>query len=103
EITTILLGAGGLAVGALLFYVLFYRKEQQLAEKLTRDAEQKLKDAEAQAEAKLRAADIDAKDIVFKAKSAAEKEADQRRAELLGQEKRLGQKEEQIDKRLDQV
>ncbi len=103
DTTMLLSAAGGVALGALLFYVLFYRRDQQKAELLTRDAEQKLKDAETQAESKLRAADIDAKDIVFKAKTAAEKEADQRRAELLGQEKRLGQKEEQIDKRLDQV
>ena len=103
DVITIVVGLGGAALGAVLFYVLFYKKEQEKGEALKRDAEQKLKDAEAQATAVLRAAEIDAKDMVFKAKSAAEKEADQRRAELLGQEKRLGQKEEQIDKRLDSV
>src|SRR5689334_1906121 len=87
---------GGAVVSVIVFYFGWHKREQEKGESLRRDAEQKLKEATAQAEAKMRAAEIDAKDLVFKAKSAAEKEADQRRAELLGQEKRIGQKEEQI-------
>ncbi len=102
-VQTILYLAGGLAIGLGAGYIFFYRREHEQATAKLQDAELKLKDAEQQAATLVRAADIDAKDIVFKAKSAAEKEADQRRAELLSQERKLGQKEDQLDKRGEQV
>lgn len=92
-----------LAVGLGIGYFVFSKKDQENHEALKREAEQKAKDAELQAQNILRGAEIDAKDMVFKAKAAAEKEADQRRAEILSQEKKLGQKEDQLDKRLEQL
>jgi len=91
-----------LVLGFGIGYFFFYRREKTQAEHLKHDAAQKLKEAEQHASTVIRAAEVDAKDIVFKAKSAAEKEADQRRADLVSQEKKLGQKEEQIDRRSEQ-
>lgn len=93
----------GLAAGLGAGYLVFYKREKEEAEQKLRAADSKLKDAEAQAQSVLRAAEIDAKDMVFKAKSSAEKEADQRRAELLNQERKLGQKEDQLDRRQDNI
>lgn len=99
-VLTLIAGLGaGLGAG----YLVFYRREKEEAEGKLKAAESKLKDAESHASSVLRAAEIDAKDIVFKAKSAAEKEADQRRAELLSQERKLGQKEDQLDRRGENV
>ena len=102
-VQTILYVVVGLIVGLAAGYVFFYRRERAEAEAKLAAAELKTKEAEQQANTLVRAAEIDAKDIVFKAKSAAEKEADQRRADLLSQEKKLGQKEDQVDKRNDQI
>jgi ribonuclease Y len=102
-VQTIVYVLAGLVVGLGAGYIFFYRREREEAGAKLQAAELKMKEAEQQSQTLVRAAEIDAKDIVFKAKSAAEKEADQRRAELLSQERKLGQKEDQVDKRGEQV
>ena len=102
-VQTIVYVVVGLVVGLGAGYLFFYRRERGEAEAKMAAAELKTKEAEQQANTLVRAAEIDAKDIVFKAKSAAEKEADQRRSELLSQERKLGQKEDQVDKRGEQI
>jgi len=96
----ILLGVG---TGVLVGYFLFFKKDQTDFESLKKEIEIKQQEAEQKAHALLRAADIDAKDMLLKAKTQAEKEADERRGNLISQEKKLGIKEEQLDKRIEQT
>jgi ribonuclease Y len=60
-----------------------------------------LKEAQKEAEAKKREAILETKDHLFKERSSFERETRERRAELQRFEKRLLQKEENLDKRLD--
>ncbi len=64
-------------------------------------AENILKEAQKEAEAKKREAILETKDQLFREKSNFERETRDRRAELQRWEKRLLQKEENLDKRLD--
>ena len=64
-------------------------------------AENILKEAQKDAEAKKREAILETKDQLFKERSNFERETRERRAELQRWEKRLLQKEENLDKRLD--
>lgn len=64
-------------------------------------AENILKEAQKDAEAKKREAILETKDELFKERSSFERETRERRAELQRWEKRLLQKEENLDKRLD--
>jgi len=64
-------------------------------------AENILKEAQKDAEAKKREAILETKDQLFKERSTFERETRERRAELQRWEKRLLQKEENLDKRLD--
>jgi len=64
-------------------------------------AENILKEAEKEAEAKKREAILETKDQLFKERSNLERETRERRAELQRLEKRLLQKEENLDKRVD--
>jgi ribonuclease Y len=64
-------------------------------------AENILKEAQKDAEAKKREAILETKDQLFKERSNFERETRERRAELQQWEKRLLQKEENLDKRLD--
>ena len=75
-------------------------------------AENKIQDAEAQAkhildqakqdiQGRRKEADLEAKDLLFRMRSDFEKETKDRRQEIAGLEKRLAQKEENIDRRLD--
>ncbi len=98
---TIALGLVALAAGILVGFVLHKRitaARFRLAEEKTRDA---IAEAEKKAAALKREAEIQAKDYLFQAKGEFEKEAKERRQDILNMEKRLLQKEENLEKRID--
>jgi len=95
------LGLVALAAGILVGYVLHKQATAarfRLAEQKTREA---IAEAEKRAEALKKEAEIQAKDYLFQAKAEFEAEAKERRQEILNMEKRLLQKEENLEKRID--
>ena len=98
---TIGLGLVALAVGILVGLILHKKMTAarfRLAEEKTREA---VAEAEKRADALKREAEIQAKDHLFQAKAEFEAEAKERRQEILNMEKRLLQKEENLEKRID--
>ncbi|MBN2831071.1 MAG: ribonuclease Y [Candidatus Omnitrophica bacterium] len=89
------------AVAGALGYV--FRKH--IAEKKIQDAESKaqhiLESARKEALDKRREAELEAKDLLYRIRQDFERETKERRLEISNMEKRLAQKEENIDRRLD--
>ena len=81
----------------------FFRK--YVAEKKIQDAETKakhiLEQAKKEAQDKKREAELEAKDQLYRMRQDFERSTQERRQEITNLEKRLGQKEENIDRRLD--
>lgn len=95
------LGLAALAVGILVGLILHKKMTAarfRLAEEKTREA---VAEAEKRADALKREAEIQAKDYLFQAKAEFEAEAKERRQDILNMEKRLLQKEENLEKRID--
>lgn len=76
-----------------------------LAERKTQDAETKAKfiidQAKKEAEDRKRSADLEAKDLLYRMRQDFDQQTKERRQELFNVEKRLAQKEENIDRRMD--
>lgn len=93
-------------VGLLLGGVAAMLYRQYLTGKLGDIEQQKqllLRDTEKFIAAMKKEADVEARDVVLKAKSEAEKDLKERRDEIIQTEKRLRQKDETLEKKLDQV
>lgn len=89
--------ASGLAVGWWLGGLLGKNKLQKAQE----DAQKFLKEAQVKSEEILRKADLDGKELLYKLRVDFEKRNSSKREELIGLEKRLIQREENLEKRLD--
>ena len=104
ESYSVLVGAAALVVVALLVWWLVLRRQaKRVTARARRQAAKILEEAERASDTKLREAEIVAKEKLLQARSEFEKVSRERRAELEGLERRLGQKEDTLDKRLDQL
>lgn len=101
---TVILGAGAVGVG-LLLYLLGYITRKYAGERKAKRAEalaqEIIKEARKEAEAKLREAGLEAKDQLYKARIEFEKETKDKRQEFSVRERRLVQKEENLDRKVD--
>lgn len=99
HVVLIIIGALGLGLGTGLF------ARRMISKKLVFEAEHKaasiLKDAEQQARALKKEAELEAKDVELKARAELEKEAYAKQKELAVVEKRLQQKEDNLEKRIE--
>ena len=94
-VTQILIGAGGIAIGAVVAFII-----QSALKQSAMTVAAKLKaEAGREAEHVLREAKVTARAEILKMRDEAEAELKDRRREQAGQEKRLVQKEEALDKR----
>ncbi|MDD5346995.1 MAG: ribonuclease Y [Candidatus Omnitrophica bacterium] len=82
-----------------------YFMRKYIAEKKTQDAEARAKfiidQAKKEAEDRKRAGELESKDMLYKLRQDFEQQTKDRRQEIFNMEKRLAQKEENIDRRLD--
>jgi len=103
QLNLIILGVS-LALGVLLFFVGYFLRKYT-AEKKIKNAEQKakqiLEEAKKEQKSRKKEAEIESKDLLFKIRMDFEKETKDRRGELTMLEKRLIQKEENIDRKVD--
>ncbi|MDD5450141.1 MAG: Rnase Y domain-containing protein, partial [Candidatus Omnitrophica bacterium] len=96
----------GVAVGTGMFlFLLGYFARKFIAERKVRSAEQKakdiLEDAKKQHDSRKREIELEAKDLLYKLRADFDKETKERRQELNVLERRLMQKEENIDRKVD--
>lgn len=104
ESYAVLVGTAALVVLALLVWWLVLRRQaKRVTARARRQAAKILEEAERASDTKLREADIVAKEKLLQARSEFERVSRERRSELEGLERRLGQKEDTLDKRLDQL
>lgn len=98
---TILISLITAAVGGVIGFVI----RKQIAEKAIKDAEthaqQILEQSRKEAQDRRREAELEAKDLLYRMRQDFERETKDRRQEIAGMEKRLSQKEENIDRRVD--
>jgi ribonuclease Y len=92
----------GLAVGMVLAFLIKYLLDRQKTKAAHTEAVQIVQNARNQADALLKEANLEAKDQLLKMKNEFDAETKETRAELKRQERRLFQKEENIDKKLEQ-
>lgn len=82
-----------------------YTLRKYIAEKKVKDAQmqagQILEQAKKEAQDRKREAELEAKDLLYRMRQDFERESKDRRVEIVNMEKRLAQKEENIDRRLD--
>jgi len=98
--TEILLFIAGLVAGITALYIIYRIRAGAGVDEARRKAEGLVKEAERNARSLKKEAELQAKDFLLKAKSEFEKESRERREELQRMEKRLEQKEENIDKKM---
>jgi ribonuclease Y len=107
EPTTLVLLAFALLVGLPLAWLGGMLVQRKLAEQklgtLTEQGRRIREEAERGADARLRDAAIEAKELVFKARADLEREAKDRQKEIQAVERRIAQKEEQLTRRLEQL
>ena len=105
NILAIILCIAGFVVGALVFFFIGSAWRKKFAEKEIGSAEEEAKriinDAIKSGESKKREMLLEAKEEIHKARTEADRENKERRADLQKQERRLQQKEESLDKKLD--
>lgn len=97
--------SGGIVLGGLIGLFVGYVVRKLIAERKLGTAEkisQKIiKDAEKEAEAKLKEASLEAKDELYRTRTEFEQQTQSRRQELFQLEKRLIQREESLDRKVD--
>jgi ribonuclease Y len=90
---------------AIVAYLIGYFSRKYVAEKKIQNAEQEaqhiLEQAKKEAQDKRRETELEAKDLLYRMRQDFERETKDRRLEISNMEKRLAQKEENIDRRLD--
>ena len=100
-------GPIGLAIGAIVFFLLGIRYRKSTERKTIGEAEDRalsiINDAHQRAESKTREALLEANEKILKDRSEYEKEVRERRTELQRQENRLQQKEDNLDRKLDAI
>jgi len=103
ELLTIILVLVSLGIGVFLGMLLRSKLSESTMANARATAEQIQADARKEAETMVKEATIQAKDVVLQAKADWEKESRELRREILAQENRLQQKEENLDRKLDQI
>ena len=109
DITTIGIGGGALAVGALVAGIIAYKAgikhRKKVAEAAIGSAEleaQRIRqEAEKQAESSKKEALVKAKDEIYRLRNESDKEIKERRADVQRQENRLHQKEEALERKVE--
>lgn len=98
---------GFAVLGGVFFFLLGYVLRKYTAKRKVKRAEDKAKtiinNSKVEAERRKRESIIEAKDLTLKMRSEIEEEAKERRRELLGMEKRLMQKEVNLDKKVEYI
>lgn len=97
----ILISIASAVLGLGLGYLITLKMTRSKIEEAEKSAGRIVKNAEKEAETRLREAALEAKDKQLRIKAEFEKEAKERGAELLSLEKRLLQKEENLDKKME--
>ena len=97
------IGALGASLAALLWWLVLRRRSRRTLAQARRHAGRVLEEAEKEASARLREAEVAAKEKLLQARSEFEKVSRQRRQELEGQERRLTEREDTLDKRIDEL
>ncbi|OGW93278.1 MAG: ribonuclease Y [Omnitrophica bacterium RIFCSPLOWO2_01_FULL_45_24] len=102
---TLLITIGFAGIGAFLFFMLGYFIRKRFATKKLKNAEERakktLENAVIEADKIRRSAELEAKDLLLKMRTEFEQESKVRRQELNVLEKRLMQKEENLDRKVD--
>jgi ribonuclease Y len=98
----VLIGAAGFAAGFAIAYWAKGKLSDQKAKAAEYQAAQIIRDAEHRADTLMKEAELEAKDMLFKMKSDFDGETKETRNELKNREIRLMQKEEHIDRKIDQ-
>jgi len=94
--------AGGALLVLLGWWLWLRRATKRSTARARRQAVKILEDAERESEAKLREAELAAKEKLLQARGEFEKASRKRRVELEAVERRLGQKEDSLDKRIEE-
>jgi len=102
-VTYYLLVLAAAVIGA--FFGMFMQKKRNDAEnqKLNKTAEDIISKAKRESDEILKEAKIESKDIIFKGKQELDKEVREKRNDLKGQEKRIIQKEESLDRKIESI
>lgn len=100
---TLLLAFAGLIIGGVLGAVLRARASGSRLANAEKDAAQIIEHAKKEADTTRKEAELHAKDVVFKARAEWDDEVREARREIQSQEKRLVQKEENLDRKVAQV
>jgi ribonuclease Y len=93
-------GIAAAIVATVIFSLLVSRRTSGIRNAARREAERLLEDAKRQADARRREADIEAKEKILAARTEFDKQANARRQEIAALEKKVGQKEENLDRKL---
>ena len=105
KIVMIYIGFG--VLGALFFFLIGYVMRKYTARMKVKRAEERSKniveEAKKEAESRRREAQLEAKDLLLKMRSDFERESQDRRRELGSLEKRISQREENMDRRIDVI
>jgi ribonuclease Y len=97
------IGIAGALVLAWLWRVVYFKRAQAMLDEARRNGDRLMEDARKQAEARVKEADLEAKDKLLTMRSDFDRQAQQRREEMKNSERRLQQKEENLDKKTQQV
>ncbi|MDD5439715.1 MAG: Rnase Y domain-containing protein, partial [Candidatus Omnitrophica bacterium] len=92
-------------IGALFFFLVGYMLRKYTAKMKIKRAEERskiiLEQAQTEAEARRRESQLEAKDLLLKLRSEFENETKERKKELVAVERRLSQREENVDRKVD--
>src|SRR3972149_5621039 len=102
-IEVIILGIGGIIIGAVAGFLIRNRMMEDKVREGREQAERIIKDAEREAETKRKEIEIEAKDKLYQARIDIERETKEKQTELLNLDKKLSQKESHLDKKGDQL
>ena len=99
----VVIGIAGALILAWLWRVVYFKRAQAMLDEARRNGDRVIEDARKQAEARVKEADLEAKDKLLTMRSDFDRQAQQRREEMKNSERRLQQKEENLDKKTQQV
>jgi len=99
----VVVGIAGALILAWLWRVVYFKRAQAMLDEARRNGDRLMEDARKQAEARVKEADLEAKDKLLTMRSDFDRQAQQRREEMKNSERRLQQKEENLDKKTQQV
>ena len=99
----VVVGIAGALILAWLWRVVYFKRAQAMLDEARRNGDRLVEDARKQAEARVKEADLEAKEKRLQMQSDFDRQAQQRREEMKNSERRLQQKEESLDKKTQQV